>query len=94
MKSAVKIVLFLFIVFLATPTVVSLIERNSDTSIFYSMAEEEQPHKDIKEVKAQLKFTDYGIVSIPRQTNSLIISGNRLKHDNVSASIFSPPPNA
>ena len=94
MKSVVKVVVFLFILFLAMPTIVSLIERNSNTSFFYSMAEEEQPHKDIKEVKAQLRFTDYEIVSVAVQKSSLIISDSKLKHDNVSATIFSPPPNA
>ncbi|MGK4568617.1 hypothetical protein [Flavobacterium sp. 3HN19-14] len=92
MKIAVKIVLFLFVFFLATPTIVSVIQKKTDVSAFYSMNEEETL-KEIKEIKAELKFPSYDLVVIPEQTSSLIISENQLKHDNVSAVIFSPPPN-
>ena len=83
MKTAVKIVLFLFVLFLATPTIVSVIQKQTDVSGFYSMNEEETL-KEIKEVKAELKLNNYEL---------LVISENLLKHDNVAAVIFSPPPN-
>ncbi|MDI1255083.1 MAG: hypothetical protein PSV16_03200 [Flavobacterium sp.] len=92
MKTAVKIVLFLFVFFLATPTIVSVIKKQMDVSAFYSMNEEETL-KEIKEVKAELKFTNYEFAIVPENTSTLIISDNQLKHDNVSAVIFSPPPN-
>ena len=92
MKTAVKIVLFLFVLFLATPTIVSVIKKQTDVSAFYSMNEEETL-KEIKEIKAELKFSNYELVVIPENTSSLIISDNQLRHDNVSAIIFSPPPN-
>lgn len=91
MKTVVKLVLFLFVFFLATPTIVSLIEKNCNTSMFYSMSEEEHVHH--KEIKAEIK-TDfcYVIPCISENTSSLIHSENLSKHDNISASIFIPPP--
>ena len=50
MKTLVNIVLFLFVSFLAAPTVVSLIEDDADVSIVYSLTEEEL-QKELKEVK-------------------------------------------
>lgn len=93
MKLAVKFALILFITFLSTPTIVGLIKHSCDTSIFYSMSEEELVHNEIKEVKAELKFNTIDLFSIEKLTSTAIISENLLKHDNVSASIFSPPPN-
>lgn len=90
MKILVRILLFVFVVFLSTPTIVSLIEENTDTSYFYSMSEEEQVHK---EVKAEFKFEPYPIVlNYSFKTSSLILSENLSKHDNVASSIFIPPP--
>ena len=50
MKTLVNIVLFLFVSFLAAPTMVSLIEDDADVSIVYSLTEEEL-QKELKEVK-------------------------------------------
>lgn len=94
MKLAVRIVLLIFITFLATPTIVGIIKNSADTSIFYSMSEEEQVHKEIKEVKAELKLNSVTLISFCPVQKTPIISDNQLKHDNVSATIFSPPPNA
>jgi len=81
----------MFVFFLATPTIVSLIEKNCDTSIFYSMSEEEHVHH--KEIKAELKNDFcYVIPQVQESTSSLIHSENLSKHDNISASIFIPPP--
>lgn len=92
MKLAVKIVLLMFLTFIITPTVVSLIKEDVDTSMVYSMSEEEN-HNCCKELKAELKFADYIIFSnYTEVSSSLIISQHTLKHDNVTSSIFSPPP--
>ncbi len=90
MKIAVKIVLFLFFIFLSTPTIVSLIEKNTDISFFYSAAELEEINKD---VKSEFKFDTFSILffSQPRMS-SLILSENLSKHDNISSAIFIPPP--
>lgn len=93
MKLAVKILIVLFIAFLATPTIVSLIERKVNTSMFYSSSEEEYPHKEMKEIKAQLKIQEFNFFNFSSKSSSLIISENRSRHDKVTSSIFSPPPN-
>jgi len=93
MKLAVKFALIIFIIFLSTPTIVSLIKSSCDTSVFFSLSEEEQVHKEVKEVKAELKFANFDLIELPKLTSSIIINENQLKHDNVSAVIFSPPPN-
>lgn len=89
MKFVAKILILLFVIFLATPTVVSLIEKSCDTSYFYSMSEEEHH----KEVKAEFKFTpEITFINLSGNTSGLILSENLSKHDNVSATIFIPPP--
>lgn len=90
MKLLVQIILILFITFLVTPTVVSIIEKKTDVSIFYSLAEEEI-HKELKEVKAEIKSYDYPITNIALK-KSKIVSENLSKHDKVASVIFSPPP--
>lgn len=92
MKYFARLVLALFVIFLSTPTVVSLIQKNTDTSLFYSFAEEEI-HKQLKEVKAEVKqHFDYPFLDLKIQNNTSIISENLSRHDNVAAEIFSPPP--
>lgn len=51
MKLMSKIVLFIFVVFLATPTLVAAIDDSVDTSYFFNMSEEES-HSSINEVKS------------------------------------------
>lgn len=89
MKFAAKILILLFVTFLSTPTIVSLIEKSCDTSYFYSMSEEEHH----KEVKAELRFnTEITFINLSGNTSGLIHSENLSKHDNVSGTIFIPPP--
>ena len=90
MKYLAQIVLVLFVAFLSTPTIVSLIEKKTDVSIFYSLTEEEI-HKELKEVKAEIKSYDYPISTIALK-KSRIVSENLSKHDKVASVIFSPPP--
>lgn len=96
MKLAVKLVLFMFLTFIVTPTVVGLIKEEVDTSLIYSMSEEEQHNhsgKESKELKADFVFVDFMIFSkYTAKSTSLIISQHSLKYDSASSSIFSPPP--
>ncbi|MBM6499970.1 hypothetical protein H9X54_011760 [Flavobacterium macrobrachii] len=86
----VQFILVLFVAFLVTPTVVSIIEKKNDVSIFFSLAEEEI-HKELKEVKADLKL--YYCLNISKTVKKLkIISEKLSEHDKVSSIIFSPPP--
>lgn len=92
MKFAVQLVLFIFISFLSVPTIVTMIEKDTDTSIFYSFAEEEIT-KHVKEVKAELKISyDEESFAFIDTTKNRIISENLSKHDKVLEEIFSPPP--
>jgi aspartokinase len=92
MKAFSRILLVLFVLFLSTPTVVTLIKKNTDTSMFYSFTEEEI-HKELKEVKAEVKqHFDYPFLDLKINKNTAIISENLSRHDNVASEIFSPPP--
>lgn len=89
MKLLSKLLLAVFIAFLATPTVVTLIKKNSNTSVFYSFAEEEI----YKEVKAEIRqHFDYPFLALKILKNTTIISENLSHHDHVSSEIISPPP--
>ena len=90
MKITARILLFVFITFLVTPTVVSVIEKSVNVSVFYSFSEEEKSHK---EIKAVFHF-DYSKTPLDlSQLNSGIIhSENLSKHDKIASKIFIPPP--
>ncbi len=91
-KSISKLLLIVFISFLSIPTLVTLIEKNKDISIFYSFAEEEI-NKQIKGVKAEVKHHfDYIFLDLQIENNIVIISENLSRYDNVASEIFSPPP--
>lgn len=82
--------MFVFITFLVTPTVVSVIEKSVNVSVFYSFSEEEKSHKEIKAVF----YFDYSNTPLDlSQLNSGIIhSENLSKHDKIASKIFIPPP--
>lgn len=92
MKLIARCILFIFVAFLSTPTIVTLIEKNTDISMFYNFAEEEN-HKDIKEIKADLNLGfDYPFIELNPIRDLKIISQNLLRHDNSDEEIFIPPP--
>ena len=91
MKMISKIFLIIFIAFLATPTIVTVIEKTADISIFYTVSEEEHAHKEIKTFFYLDNFSDVILPAEPSATT--ILSENLSKHGNVTASIFIPPPN-
>ena len=92
MKIIVSFVLFMFMLFLAAPTIVSLLQDDADMSMVYSLTEEEI-HKEIKEVKAAPSYTElhFAFFDSAKKT-SIIHSADPGKHDNVSREICSPPP--
>ena len=92
MKLIARLFLFLFIAFLSTPTIIKLIEKSNDTSIFFIMSEEEHVKKEVKNL---LYIVDSSSSFELKRTigRSLILSENLSKHDNISRQIFSPPPN-
>lgn len=92
MKIIARITLFIFLAFISTPTIITVIEKNADVSLFFSFAEEET-HKDIKLVKPVCKQNVVFTFDEDWNTSkSKIFSKNVLDHDNVSGEICSPPP--
>jgi hypothetical protein len=90
MKIMAQLLLFIFITFLATPTIVSVIKKSVDTSLFYSFSEEEKSHK---EVKAIFNFdVANSTVILPNLNSGLIQSENLSKHNKIASKIFIPPP--
>ena len=51
MKLLTKIVLGIFIIFLATPTIVSVVDKDIDISYFFNLSEEES-HSAFNEIKS------------------------------------------
>jgi len=92
MKTVAKIFLIFFIAFLATPAIVTVIEKSSDISVFFNMSEEEHFHKEIIAAVSIEHFLDIYIITIASST--IILSEKLSKHDKIPASIFIPPPNA
>ena len=91
MKALVSIALFLFISFLATPTIVSLLDDNSDVSVCYSFNEEEiqKELQEIKAVSSQFTFSCF-IETIKK--SSKITSNNLRRHKSVFGDVFFQPP--
>lgn len=90
MKITARILLFVFITFLVTPTIVSVIKKNADMSVFYSFSEEEKTHIEIKAV-----FNNDVViapVNLSQLDSGIIQSENLSKHDKISSKIFIPPP--
>ncbi|OYX83538.1 MAG: hypothetical protein B7Y83_11145 [Flavobacteriales bacterium 32-34-25] len=92
MKLVARFFLFLFVAFLSTPTIIRLIEKSTDTAVFFSVSEEEHAKKEVKNIICIEAITS--TFELKRTTDgSLILSKNLSKHDNISRKIFSPPPN-
>lgn len=90
MKILVSIVLLLFISFLAVPTIVSLLDDDSDVSISYNLNEEEV-HKELQEIKAGPSEFSFSFLKAIKKS-SKITSNNLRVHKRVFGDIFSPPP--
>ena len=90
MKLFTRILLFLFVLFLSTPTLVTLIEKDSDISMFYCFAEEEHH----KEIKAEIKFyVEHNVIAFMELEKKTSFIENNSEHPTVFREIFSPPPN-
>lgn len=94
MKSKALILLFIFMSFLALPTVLSRVCNDVDISVAYTIAEEEENHNNtISETFNDFTSEEHEIVMLFSNPNKeKIIEEFLSKHDNVSSEIFSPPP--
>lgn len=90
MKIKANLLLFILITFLTTPTIVSVIMKSSDVSVFYSFSEEEKANKEFKaafNTDVLIAHTNLSLLN-----SGLIHSENLSKHDKISSKIFIPPP--
>jgi len=77
MKFLASLIALIFITFLSTPTLISLIDKEVDTSYFYSLCEEEESQVCFDEIKS-VPFIDFEFGNL---------SCNLLKLLNVSSAI-------
>lgn len=93
MKIVAQLVLFLFLSFIALPTIVMVINKDSDISNAYSLTEEEESHSHIKVVKAHIIVFEYfdATPSI-NNINTIFIDRNTSTKNLYSQDIFLPPP--
>ncbi len=95
MKFLVSTLLLLFMIYLSTPTVLLLIEKNANISLNYDLSEEEnqKDNKENKELKSDFTLkTQFELVTHNSILPNIIISENESKHDAISEEIFIPPP--
>ena len=95
MKLVVNIVLFIFVFFLSTPTLISMVDKDVDTSYFYNMCEEEENHSPFNEIKT-VPTTNYSVINFSfgeLAKYSVLMEHDLLRFDNLAHQIFSPPPN-
>lgn len=93
MKTAVYIMIFLFVSFLSLPTILGLIDNNeTDVSMVYNMSEEEEAQKtyNIKEALKTSKQVFLICFELPFKRK--IVLENHIQFDSVFEEIFSPPP--
>lgn len=90
MKLISKILIIIFITFLLTPSIVSVIDKSKDISVFYNLTKEELTKKEVK----NYIFNNFNheILILSKMTSKIILSENLSKHENISASIFIAPP--
>lgn len=91
MKLVARILLFIFITFLSTPTIVQALKKSNTATLSVSLSEEEV-HKQLKSVVHPTILEHEGLIPVYIEKKT-IISENIVKLDNISPSIFAPPPN-
>lgn len=92
MKLVARILLFIFITFLSAPTVVTLMKKCNNTSVSFSFSEEEHSHKELK-AAVHPTILHHEVLMPAYIQKRTIVSENIAKLDNISQSIFAPPPN-
>ena len=94
MKFLSVIFLFSFLTFLATPTIIGVIDNEADTSHFFSMCEEEENFTSFSEIESiQTSCISIFKIAIKSSTEFSYVLVTNLIFDNLAHQIFSPPPN-
>ncbi|MGX1024378.1 hypothetical protein [Flavobacterium sp. CS20] len=87
--------LFLFIAFLATPTVVKLIDENADVSIVYNLAEEERSENPVSSFfDFDINKQDFEALSVHETKDALVFDNYQFAIKSNHIRIPSPPPDA
>jgi hypothetical protein len=90
MKTIAQIILFIFVAFLLTPTVVCVLEKSDEMAVVSDFSEDEQAVKDIKVIfYSEIVFE---IMPIKKSASSLIFSENLSRHDAVTSPLYATPP--
>lgn len=95
MKIFASIVLFIFISFLAAPTILVCLENDKDN---ISLCGSCTPSSSFEEIKHDIKyytfnsFLEISFLDL-KKVSGVIIFENLSEHDLITASIFIPPPN-
>lgn len=94
MKIRIAIILaFIFTLFIVTPTILSVVEDNFDTSILYNISEEENNQKEVSK-NFDVKFSETKIcLSLFNYLDNKDLLDFYLKrYTNISQENISPPP--
>ncbi len=87
--------LFLFIAFLTTPTVVKLIDKNADVSIVYNFAEEERSENPVNSfLYLTVKTQNFEALSENKTHDALVFDNYQFSVKSYHSRIPSPPPDA
>ncbi|MBK0370030.1 hypothetical protein [Flavobacterium agrisoli] len=94
MKGFAQILLIVFVMSLTAPTIVTIIKKDYPRTISFNLSEEEQKHKDCKVLTSHNNAVTTDFLSFClHEISKIILYENLSRHDNVAATIFSPPPN-
>lgn len=90
MRTLVRLVLLVFVFFLSTPTIVSVIKKSCPTAGFYNMSEEELAHKEMKATPDAHFHCEFAMIDeVVREDSPL---HPEFSYDLLSARILIPPP--
>jgi hypothetical protein len=86
-------ILLFFITFLSTPTIISMIDEEVDTSYFYTTCEEEENQVCFDEIKT-IPFINFEFTNLSYNLPNLlnVSTEANLSFTNLAHQIFSPPP--
>jgi hypothetical protein len=92
MKFLCNLILLLFILFLSTPTIVSVIDSGADTSNFFNSSEEES-HCQFSEIKSiTISYSIPLVIDIEGLQKVQCSILNDRKVNSLKPKIFIPPP--
>tara|TARA_R110002012_G_scaffold322083_1_gene554890 strand:- start:68490 stop:68780 length:291 start_codon:yes stop_codon:yes gene_type:complete len=81
----------IFVLLIAAPTTIMLIEKSYDVSVFFSFNEEENPQESVNNIDVNLVETDYMEIVLEPQTKTLFDIYSE-SYANFSLDNISPPP--